>query len=76
MGVRRLGGGDRDERRVAVCGPFAERDGLEHNLRFNLTVSSSASSSYALKVMTISAVIFLPLVLLYKGWSFTCSAAG
>ena len=37
---------------------------------FNLTVSNSASGSYALKVMTVAAVIFLPLVLLYQGWSF------
>jgi cytochrome bd-type quinol oxidase subunit 2 len=37
---------------------------------YNLTVSNSASGSYALKVMTIAAVIFFPLVLLYQGWSF------
>jgi cytochrome bd ubiquinol oxidase subunit II len=36
----------------------------------NLTVSNSASGSYALKVMSIAAVIFVPLVLLYQGWSF------
>ena len=40
------------------------------NTAFNLTVTNSASGSYALKVMTITAVIFLPLVLLYQGWSF------
>jgi cytochrome d ubiquinol oxidase subunit II len=40
------------------------------NAAYNLTVSGSASGSYALKVMTISAVIFVPLVLLYQGWSF------
>jgi cytochrome bd ubiquinol oxidase subunit II len=40
------------------------------NAAYNLTISSSASGSYALKVMTVSAVIFLPLVLLYQGWSF------
>ncbi len=37
---------------------------------YNLTVSNSASGSYALKVMTIVAVIFFPVVLLYQGWSF------
>ncbi|MFZ0091578.1 MAG: cytochrome d ubiquinol oxidase subunit II [Solirubrobacteraceae bacterium] len=37
---------------------------------FNLTIANSASSSYALKVMTIVAVIFVPLVLLYTGWSY------
>jgi cytochrome d ubiquinol oxidase subunit II len=40
------------------------------NAAYNLTVSNSASGSYALKVMTIGAAIFFPLVLLYQGWSF------
>jgi len=40
------------------------------NSAFNLTVQNAASSGYALKVMTIVAVIFFPLVLLYQGWSF------
>jgi cytochrome bd ubiquinol oxidase subunit II len=37
---------------------------------YNLTVNNSASGSYALTVMTVVAVIFLPLVLLYQAWSF------
>jgi cytochrome d ubiquinol oxidase subunit II len=37
---------------------------------YNLTVNNSASGHYALVVMTIVAVIFFPLVLLYQGWSF------
>ena len=37
---------------------------------YNLTVNNSASGSYALKVMTVVAVIFVPIVLLYQGWSF------
>ena len=40
------------------------------NAAYNLTVSNSASGPYALKVMTIVAVIFFPLVLIYQGWSF------
>jgi cytochrome d ubiquinol oxidase subunit II len=40
------------------------------NSAYNLTVNNSASGSYALKVMTITAVIFFPLVLAYQGWSF------
>jgi cytochrome d ubiquinol oxidase subunit II len=40
------------------------------NAAYDLTVSNSASGSYALKVMTIVAVIFLPVVLAYQGWSF------
>jgi cytochrome bd ubiquinol oxidase subunit II len=39
------------------------------NTAYNLTVNNSASGSYALKVMTVAAVIFFPLVLLYQGWS-------
>jgi cytochrome d ubiquinol oxidase subunit II len=37
---------------------------------YNLTVHNAASGGYALKLMTIVVVIFLPLVLLYQGWSF------
>ena len=40
------------------------------NASYNLTVHNSASGGYALKLMTIVVVIFLPLVLLYQGWSF------
>ncbi len=36
---------------------------------YNLTVSNSASPSYTLKVMTVVAVIFFPVVLVYQGWS-------
>ncbi|GAA3133650.1 cytochrome d ubiquinol oxidase subunit II [Kribbella aluminosa] len=35
-----------------------------------LTVVGAASSSYTLKVMTIITAIFLPLVLLYQGWTY------
>ncbi len=37
---------------------------------YNLTVNNAASGHYALVVMSIVVVIFLPLVLLYQGWSF------
>ncbi len=37
---------------------------------YNLTVNNAASGHYALIVMTVVAVIFFPLVLLYQGWSF------
>ncbi len=36
----------------------------------NLTVTSAASGPYALKVMTVVAVVMFPLVLLYQGWSY------
>ena len=37
---------------------------------FNLTVNNAAAGHYALVVMTVVAVLFMPLVLLYQGWSF------
>jgi len=37
---------------------------------YSLTVSGAASGSYALKVMTVAAAIFVPLVLLYQGWTY------
>jgi cytochrome bd ubiquinol oxidase subunit II len=37
---------------------------------YDLTVHNAASGAYALKLMSIVAVIFFPLVLLYQGWSF------
>ena len=40
------------------------------NSAYNLTVNNSASGHYALVVMTVTAVLFLPVVLLYQGWSF------
>ncbi len=37
---------------------------------FNLTIGNSASAPYTLKVMTIVALIFTPIVLVYQGWSY------
>jgi cytochrome d ubiquinol oxidase subunit II len=36
----------------------------------NLTVNNAASGHYALVVMTVAALLLVPLVLLYQGWSF------
>jgi cytochrome bd ubiquinol oxidase subunit II len=36
----------------------------------SLTVDGAASSHYALQVMTVVAVIFVPIVLLYQGWTY------
>jgi cytochrome bd-type quinol oxidase subunit 2 len=36
----------------------------------SLTVAGTASSDYTLKVMTVVALVFTPLVLLYQGWSY------
>jgi len=37
---------------------------------FNLTIGNSASAPYTLRVMTVVALIFTPLVLVYQGWSY------
>jgi len=37
---------------------------------FSLTIGNSASAPYTLKVMTIVALIFTPIVLVYQGWSY------
>jgi cytochrome bd ubiquinol oxidase subunit II len=37
---------------------------------YNLTVDGSASGDYALKVMTVVALVFLPLVLVYQAWAY------
>jgi cytochrome d ubiquinol oxidase subunit II len=36
----------------------------------SLTVDDAASSEYALEVMSVVALIFVPLVLLYQGWTY------
>jgi cytochrome bd-type quinol oxidase subunit 2 len=36
----------------------------------SLTIQNASSSAYSLKVMTIVMVVFLPLVLLYQGWTY------
>ena len=47
--------------RVMVSSPDAEN---------SLTVDGAASSHYALTVMSVVAVIFVPIVLLYQGWTY------
>ncbi|MGW4382125.1 cytochrome d ubiquinol oxidase subunit II [Kitasatospora sp. NPDC004531] len=40
------------------------------NADWSLTVSNSSSSPYTLKVMTVVALVFTPIVLLYQGWTY------
>ena len=47
--------------RVMVSSPHFEN---------SLTVDGAASSHYALSVMSVVAVIFVPVVLLYQGWTY------
>ena len=37
---------------------------------FSLTIQNASSSPYTLTVMTIVALLFVPLVLLYQGWTY------
>lgn len=37
---------------------------------YNLTINNASSSDYTLKVMTVIALLFVPVVLIYQGWSF------
>jgi cytochrome d ubiquinol oxidase subunit II len=41
------------------------------NPAWSLTTTNASSSPYTLHVMTIVALIFVPIVLLYQGWSYT-----
>ena len=40
------------------------------NPDWSLTVQNTSSSPYTLQIMTIIAVIFVPIVLVYQGWSY------
>jgi cytochrome d ubiquinol oxidase subunit II len=40
------------------------------NSAFNLTITNASSTDLTLTIMTIVAVIFTPLVLLYQGWTY------
>jgi len=40
------------------------------NPDWNLTIYNASASPYTLKIMTIVALIFTPLVLIYQGWSY------
>jgi cytochrome d ubiquinol oxidase subunit II len=40
------------------------------NAAYNLTVNNTASPSYTLKVMTVVAVVFFPVVLVYQAWGY------
>jgi cytochrome bd ubiquinol oxidase subunit II len=40
------------------------------NHAYNLTVNNASAGHYGLVVMTVVAVLFFPIVLLYQGWSF------
>ena len=37
---------------------------------FNLTIYNASSSAYTLKIITIVAAIFIPIILAYQGWTY------
>jgi cytochrome d ubiquinol oxidase subunit II len=37
---------------------------------YSLTIQNAAASPYTLKVMTIVAVVFIPIVLIYQSWTY------
>ena len=37
---------------------------------WSLTIYNASSTPYTLRIMTIVALIFVPVVLLYQGWSY------
>jgi cytochrome d ubiquinol oxidase subunit II len=40
------------------------------NPNWSLTVYNAASNPYTLKIMLVVALIFVPIVLVYQGWSY------
>ena len=40
------------------------------NAAYNLTISNTASPGYSLRVMTVVAVVFFPIVLCYQIWGY------
>jgi cytochrome d ubiquinol oxidase subunit II len=40
------------------------------NPAWSLTIDNAASSPYTLTVMTIVALIFVPIILVYQGWTY------
>jgi len=40
------------------------------NADWSLTIHNASSSDYTLKVMTVVALVFVPVVLIYQGWSY------
>ena len=69
LGVHRRRRGHRQRGRLDLLRAVPRVMVSSTNSAYNLTVANSASPSYTLKVMTVVAVIFFPLVLAYQGWS-------
>jgi len=46
------------------------------NPAYSLTIDNASSTPYTLRLMTIVALIFVPIILLYQGWTYWSSASG
>ena len=56
--------------RYSLDGEAKVRVEVSPENRLLITVDNAASGHYALSVMTVVAVVFMPIVLIYQGWSF------
>ena len=55
---------------TGVAGLFPSLIPSRIDSAYNLTVFNSSSSPYALKIMTVAAMIFIPIVILYQIWVY------
>ena len=62
---RHRAGGGRPLRR-----PVPRRDADDARRRARLTTTNAAATAYTLKIMTVVAVVFTPVVLVYQGWTY------
>ena len=68
LGLHRHGSHDRHGRRDVLHRALPERHAVDHQR--GLTIENASSTDYTLKVMTIVALIFTPIVLIYQGWTY------
>ena len=55
---------------MVFSGPFPNLMVSTLDPAYNLTIYNASSSPYTLKVITIVAAIFMPLILAYQGWTY------
>lgn len=55
---------------TVACGLYPRLMVSSLNPEWSLTIYNASSSPYTLTVMTIVALVFVPIVLLYQGWSY------
>ena len=70
LGIHRCIPGHWFDGGIDLLRPLPTCDGVDHERAYSLTVANTASPSYTLKVMTVVAIVFFPVVLAYQGWNF------